>query len=127
MERVFRILIVNASLGSRIMLRKQLAKFNVAVNFAWDIDSALELSQNGVYDFVLIDDGFETRTKCPGLIEYLFNNVLNQETLMVVLTYNNQPKFLNKVHYYPNPTNAHAIFNLLEFLTKLNPGLSHDK
>lgn len=80
-----RFLVVESSLGIRILIRMHLLELKHLVDMAGDDDSARELAFMRVYDFILVDKNLN----CHELIDQIQkNSVLNNHTPMIILTSN---------------------------------------
>ncbi|HAT1722181.1 TPA: response regulator [Legionella pneumophila] len=82
-------LVVDDSLGERILMRMQLQKLNHKVDMACDANSGLELALMRRYDVILIDKNLTQGFNCQELIMHIQqHSELNQTTPVVILTKN---------------------------------------
>ncbi|KTD75226.1 MULTISPECIES: response regulator [Legionella] len=117
-----RFLVVESSLGSRILIRSHLLELNHLVDMAWDDESVLELALMRVYDFILVDKSLNKNINCYELIERIQkNSVLNQHTPMIILTasHNEDTKAQDRATYFKKPISKKDTLQLLDFLNIL--------
>lgn len=120
----FNLLVIEPSMGGRIILRRNLEKLNYSVDFAWDIESTLTQADTKLYDFILIDEKFDIKIICSKLIEgFQSRSKLNKETPIVFLR---SPTRLEKkrdsdCHSFVKPMSEEDTVRLMEFLLELKP------
>ncbi len=114
-----RFLVVESSLGARILIRLHLLECKHLVDMACDDESALELALMRVYDFILVDKNLNKNLNCYELIDLIQkNSVLNQHTPMIILTPTHYEE--NKAHgsttYFKKPISKNDALQLIEFV-----------
>ncbi|MGM9451991.1 response regulator [Legionella bozemanae] len=93
-----RFLVVESSLGARILIRAHLLESKHLVDMAWDNESAIELSCMRAYDFILVDRNLN----CYELMDHIHkNSVVNEHTPMIILT---------SIHNENNKSQGSAIY-----------------
>ncbi|STY78977.1 Response regulator receiver [Legionella wadsworthii] len=116
------LLIVDDSLGERILIRAQLQQLNHRVDMAWDAHSGLELAVMRRYDFILIDrnlaDGFNYREL---ILRIQNDSELNKSTPIVILS---KELCVDKIKqgsetYAVKPITQNDALKLMELLKKL--------
>ena len=120
----FNLLVIEPSMGGRIILRSNLEKLNYSVDFAWDIESALTQTDTKLYDFILIDEKLDIKIICSKLIEgFQSRSKLNKETPIVFLCSSTrlEKKRDSDCHSFVKPMNEEDTVRLMEFLLKLKP------
>ncbi|KTC67738.1 response regulator [Legionella bozemanae] len=82
-------LVVDDSLGERILIRTQLQKLNHKVDMACDANAGLDLALMRRYDVILIDKNLTQGFNCQELVMHIQKySELNQATPIVILTKN---------------------------------------
>lgn len=120
----FHLLVIEPSLGGRIVLRSHLEKLNYSVDFAWDIESAITQTDSKLYDFILIDEKLDVQIVFSELLEGLRSkSKLNQETPIVFLfnSSNSDVQESAQCHSFRRPATGDDVLELMEFLLKLKP------
>ena len=113
-----RFLVVESSLGARILIRLHLLEFKHSVDMVWDDESAIELAFMRAYDFILVDKNLN----CHELIDNIQkNSVVNEHTPMIILTstYNEKNKSQGSAIYFKKPISRKDALELLDFLKNL--------
>ncbi|ERH41383.1 MULTISPECIES: response regulator [Legionellaceae] len=112
-----RFLVVESSLGIRILIRMHLLELKHLVDMAGDDDSARELAFMRVYDFILVDKNLN----CHELIDQIQkNSVLNNHTPMIILTSNpNQENLHDSATYFKKPISKKDAVQLLDFVKNI--------
>ncbi|HEN5507838.1 TPA: response regulator, partial [Legionella pneumophila] len=87
MDNSLCLLIVDESLGERILIRAQLQQLNHRVDMAWDAFSGLELALMRRYDFILIDRNLAGGSNYRELMLRIQNDSkLNKLTPIIILS-----------------------------------------
>lgn len=110
-----RFLVVESSLGARILIRLHLLEFKHSVDMVWDDESAIELSFMRAYDFILMDKYLN----CHELIDHIQKtSVFNEHTPMIILTstYTEENKSQGSAIYFKKPISRKDALQLLDFL-----------
>lgn len=113
-----RFLVVEPSLGARILIRLHLLEFKHLVDMAWDGESAIELALMRVYDFILVDK----KLNCYEMIDHIQqNSVFNKHTPMIILTsnHNEESKSQGSAIFFKKPISKKDALQLLAFLKNL--------
>ncbi|MFO8766965.1 response regulator [Legionella pneumophila serogroup 6] len=115
-----RFLVVESSLGARILIRLHLLEIKHSVDMVWDDESAIELAFMSAYDFILVDKNLN----CHELIVNIQNNsVVNDHATMIILTstYTEENKSQGSAIYFKKPISKRCIDALqqLDFLKNL--------
>ena len=124
MRNQLNLLIIEPSLGGRIVLRGHLEKLNYSVDFAWDIETVLVQAESKLYDFILVDEDFNKITNLPHFVESLRSKSnLNQETPIVLLSssHNLEKSKSDWHHSFAKPIKEEDTLRLMEFLLKIKP------
>ncbi len=112
-----RFLVVEPSLGARILIRAHLLDKHL-VDMAWDDESAIELAFMRAYDFILVDNNLS----CYELIDHIQqNSAFNEHTPMIILTsnHNEENKSQGSAIYFKKPISKLDALQLLDFLKNL--------
>ncbi|HHZ4597764.1 TPA: response regulator [Legionella pneumophila] len=113
-----RFLVVESSLGARILIRMHLLELKHWVDMAWDEESAIDLSCLRAYDFILLDKNLN----CFELIDRIQNNsIFNEHTPIVVLTpiSNGENPSQSNVIYFKKPISKMDALELLNCLKSI--------
>jgi len=124
MRNQLSLLVIEPSLGGRIVLRGHLEKLNYFVDFAWDVETVLVQAESKLYDFILVDEDFNKITNFPKFVESLRSKSnLNQETPMVLLSSSNNldKSKSDRHHSFAKPIKEEDTLRLMDFLLKLKP------
>lgn len=117
-----RFLVVEPSLGARILIRLHLLEFNHLMDIASDDESALELASMRVYDFILVDKNLNKNLNCYELIDSIQRNSgLNRYTPMIILTstHNEDNTVQGSSTYFKKPISKNDALQLIEFVQNL--------
>ena len=117
-----RFLVVESSLGIRILIRLHLLELHHLVDMACDDESALELALIKVYDFILVDKGLNKNLNCYEVIDLIQkNSVLNQHTPMIILTptHYEENKAQGSTTYFKKPISKNDALQLIDFVQNL--------
>lgn len=113
-----RFLVVESSLGARILIRVHLLELKHLVDMAWDEESAIELAFMSAYDFILVDKNLN----CYELIDRIQKNSgLNQHTPLIILTSNPNEDETSQgsTIYFKKPISKNDALQLLDFVQTL--------
>ncbi|CAM2775042.1 TPA: response regulator [Legionella pneumophila] len=113
-----RFLVVESSLGIRILIRMHLLELKHLVDMAGDDESARELAFMRVYDFILVDKNLN----CYELIDQIQkNSVLNNHTPIIILTssHNQENPSHESATYFKKPISKKDAVQLLYFLKNI--------
>ncbi|WP_237760398.1 response regulator [Legionella steelei] len=113
-----RFLVVESSLGARIIIRAHLLEYKHSVDMAWDAESAIELAFMRAYDFILVDN----KLNCYELIDHIQkNSVFNEQTPIIILTSNHNEEHQSQGSriYFKKPISKMDALQLLDFLKNL--------
>ncbi|HAT7823831.1 TPA: response regulator [Legionella pneumophila] len=122
MDNSLFLLIVDESLGERILIRAQLQQLNHSVDMAWDAHSGLELALMRRYDFILIDrnlaGGFNYREL---MLRIQNDSELNKLTPIVILSKELHRDKMNQDSetYGMKPITQNDALKLMELLKQL--------
>ncbi|MFO9703070.1 response regulator [Legionella pneumophila] len=113
-------LVVDDSLGERILMRTQLQKLNHKVDMACDVDSGLALALMRRYDVILIDKNLVQGLNCQELIvRFQKHSELNQATPIVILTPKNDMNGMQEAMQCVKPFTRQDTLKLIELVTRL--------
>lgn len=113
-----RFLVVESSLGARILIRLHLLELKHLVDMAWDDESAIELAFMKAYDFILVDKNLN----CYELIDHIQkNSVFNEQTPIIILTsnHNEDNKSQGNTIFFKKPISKNDALQLLDFVQNL--------
>ncbi|KTC81097.1 response regulator [Fluoribacter dumoffii] len=113
-------LVVDDSLGERILLRAQLQNLNHKVDMACDANSGLELALMRRYDVILIDTNLTQGFNCQELIVRIQKDSnLNQATPIVIMTHHNDMKGTQEEMRCVKPFTRQDTLKLIDSVTRL--------
>lgn len=114
-------LVVDDSLGERILIRMQLQKLNHKVDMACDANSGLELALMRHYDVILIDKNLTQGFNCQELIMHIQkHSELNQATPIVILMQNHRTDEIRfEAMQCVKPFTAQDTLKLIESVSRL--------
>lgn len=113
-----RFLVIESSLGARILIRSHLLEFKHWVDMAWDDESAIELAFMRTYDFILVDKN----SNCFELINHIQKkSVVNERTPIIILTstYIEDNASKGGTLNFKKPISKNDTLQLLDFLNNL--------
>ncbi len=113
-----RFLVVESSLGARILIRAHLLELKHLVDMAWDDESAMELAFMSAYDFILVDKNLN----CYKLIDHIQKySIFNKQTPMIILTssHNEENKSQGSAIYFKKPISKKDALQLIDFVQNL--------
>ncbi|MCZ4798202.1 response regulator [Legionella pneumophila] len=113
-----RFLVVESSLGVRILIRAHLVELKHSVDMAWDDESAIELACMRAYDFILVDKTLN----CFELINHIQkHSIVNEHTPVIILTSINNEDSTAKgsILTFKKPITKNDILQLIDFLNHL--------
>ncbi|KTD32239.1 Response regulator receiver [Legionella nautarum] len=113
-----RFLVVESSLGARILMRLHLLELKHLVDMAWDDESAIDLAFMSAYDFILVDKNLN----CYELIDRIQkNSVFNEQTPIIILTSNPNEDETSQgsTIYFKKPISKNDALQLLDFVQTL--------
>lgn len=117
-------LVVETSLGARILIRSQLIQLGHHVDMAWDYESALDLTLIRSYDLILIDYHLDKGHNCDELIDCLQEKGgLNQNTPIIMLSstqHHKEKKHTKRQPYFIKPINQKEILKIIEYFKQID-------
>lgn len=121
-----RFLVVEPSLGARILIRMHLMELGHLVDMAWDDESAIELALMRHYDSILVGKDFNANINCHELIDCIQKkSLLNQHTPMIILTasHNEDKNAQDSATYFKKPISKEDASQLVSFIRSLKSKL----
>lgn len=115
-------LIIDESLGERILMRTHLSQLQHKVDMASDAISGLELASMRRYDVILVDEKLNN-TVFNEIVELIHeNSIYNQTTPIIKITYNPEKSSLHlqkKQIQCMKPFTRQSMLNIIELVYEL--------
>lgn len=118
--RYFTFLVIDDSLGERILLRAQLQNLNHKVDMACDGNSGLELALMRRYDAILIDKNLTQGFNYQELIVRIQkDSELNQVTPIIIMTQHNDMHKMQEAMQCVKPFTKQDTLKLIDSVNRL--------